>query len=61
MDSLDVLEFVEVLAELSGTELTEDGYPALDTWDGCAARLVGEARTSAQGRRGRCGTAGSTG
>ncbi|MEU4268958.1 phosphopantetheine-binding protein [Streptomyces sp. NPDC026092] len=52
MDSLDFLEFVEALAELSGTELTEDDYPALDTWDGCAAHLVGEARTSVQGRRG---------
>ncbi|MGW5781660.1 phosphopantetheine-binding protein [Streptomyces sp. NPDC003863] len=52
MDSLDFLEFVEALAELSGTELTEDDYPALDTWDGCAARLVGEAHGSTQGRRG---------
>lgn len=52
MDSLDFLEFVEALAELSGTELTEDDYPALDTWDGCAARLMGEAHASAQGRRG---------
>ncbi|MEU6977885.1 MULTISPECIES: phosphopantetheine-binding protein [unclassified Streptomyces] len=52
MDSLDFLEFVEALAELSGAELSEDDYPALDTWDGCAARLVGEASASAQGRRG---------
>ncbi|MCX2180105.1 phosphopantetheine-binding protein [Streptomyces sp. SKN60] len=52
MDSLDFLEFVEALAELSGTELTEDDYPALDTWDGCAARLLGEERTPAQERRG---------
>ncbi|MBX9421620.1 phosphopantetheine-binding protein [Streptomyces lateritius] len=52
LDSLDFLEFVEALAELSGTELTEDDYPALDTWDGCAARLVAEASTSAQGRSG---------
>ena len=52
LDSLDFLEFVEALAELSGTELTEDDYPALDTWDGCAARLVAEARASAQERSG---------
>ncbi|WP_406090531.1 phosphopantetheine-binding protein [Streptomyces sp. NBC_01013] len=52
MDSLDFLEFVEALAELSGTELSEDDYPALDTWDGCAARLVPDARASAQGRDG---------
>lgn len=39
MDSLDFLEFVEALAELSGTELSEDDYPALVTWNGCAARL----------------------
>ncbi|MDX2296451.1 phosphopantetheine-binding protein [Streptomyces roseofulvus] len=52
MDSLDFLEFVEALAELSGRELTEDDYPTLVTWDGCAARLVGEAHTSAQGRSG---------
>ncbi|MER5207988.1 phosphopantetheine-binding protein [Streptomyces sp. NPDC002825] len=52
MDSLDFLEFVEALAELSGTELTEDDYPALDTWDGCAARLVGGGRATARGRRG---------
>ncbi|MFC8275288.1 phosphopantetheine-binding protein [Streptomyces sp. NPDC057271] len=51
MDSLDFLEFVEALAELSGTELTEDDYPALDTWDSCAARLAGVAGASAQGRR----------
>ncbi|MFF5933690.1 phosphopantetheine-binding protein [Streptomyces sp. NPDC012508] len=50
MDSLDFLEFVEALAELSGTELTEDDYPALDSWDGCAARLMGGASASAQGR-----------
>ncbi|MFJ5075019.1 phosphopantetheine-binding protein [Streptomyces sp. NPDC088553] len=52
MDSLDFLEFVEALAELSGAELGEDDYAALDTWDGCAARLVGEASASAQGRSG---------
>ncbi|MFE3389929.1 phosphopantetheine-binding protein [Streptomyces anulatus] len=50
MDSLDFLEFVEALAALSGTELTEVDYPALDTWDGCAARLAAEA--DAQGRSG---------
>lgn len=37
---------------VSGTELTEDVHPALDTWGGYAARPVDEARTSAQGRRG---------
>lgn len=52
LDSLDFLEFVEALAELSGTELTEDDYPALDTWDDCAARLMGEERAPAQERRG---------
>ncbi|MET9725969.1 phosphopantetheine-binding protein [Streptomyces zaomyceticus] len=52
LDSLDFLEFVEALAELSGTELTEDDYPVLDTWDGCAARLVAEVTTSTQGRSG---------
>ncbi|MFH9728485.1 phosphopantetheine-binding protein [Streptomyces sp. NPDC017254] len=52
MDSLDFLEFVEALAEQSGTELTEDDYPVLDTWDGCAARLAVGASASAQGRRG---------
>ncbi|MGW6394967.1 phosphopantetheine-binding protein [Streptomyces sp. NPDC055103] len=52
LDSLDFLEFVEALAELGGTELTEDDYPALDTWDGCAARLAAEARASAQERSG---------
>ncbi|MFI8320309.1 phosphopantetheine-binding protein [Streptomyces sp. NPDC085529] len=52
MDSLAFLEFVEVLAELSGRELTEDDYPALVTWDGCAARLVARAGASAQGRSG---------
>ncbi|MFE5709256.1 CBS domain-containing protein [Streptomyces sp. NPDC056501] len=31
---------------------TEDDCPALDTWDGCAARLVSETRASTQGRRG---------
>ncbi|MEV6327823.1 phosphopantetheine-binding protein [Streptomyces sp. NPDC051909] len=40
LDSLDFLEFVEALAELSGVELTEDDYPALVTWDGCADRLM---------------------
>ncbi|MFG2867424.1 AMP-binding protein [Streptomyces sp. NPDC048338] len=40
MDSVDFLEFVEALAELSGRELSEDDYPALDTWNGCAARLT---------------------
>ncbi|CAM5262400.1 acyl carrier protein [Streptomyces narbonensis] len=52
MDSLDFLEFVEALSELSGTELTEDDYPALDTWGGCADRLVAEADASARGRSG---------
>ncbi|MFE0653494.1 phosphopantetheine-binding protein [Streptomyces sp. NPDC059534] len=52
LDPLDFLEFVEALAELSATELTEDDYPALDTWDGCAARLVAGASAPAQGRRG---------
>ncbi|MFF6772944.1 phosphopantetheine-binding protein [Streptomyces sp. NPDC012637] len=52
MDSLDFLEFVEALAELSGRELTEDDYPVLVTWDGCAARLVAGAGASAQGRSG---------
>ncbi|MFB7589092.1 hypothetical protein [Streptomyces sp. NPDC056169] len=32
--------------------VTEDDYPALDTWDGCAARLVAEASASAQERSG---------
>ncbi|MFE7754078.1 phosphopantetheine-binding protein [Streptomyces sp. NPDC057418] len=40
MDSLDFLEFVETLGELSGRDLTEDDYPALVTWDGCAGLLV---------------------
>ncbi|WP_370415905.1 phosphopantetheine-binding protein [Streptomyces fradiae] len=52
MDSLDFLEFVEALAELSGRELTEDDYPALVTWDGCAARLVAGAGESEQERSG---------
>ncbi|MFD9290117.1 phosphopantetheine-binding protein [Streptomyces sp. NPDC060030] len=39
MDSLDFLEFVEALAEISGRELTENDYPSLDTWDGCARLL----------------------
>ncbi|MFM9373186.1 phosphopantetheine-binding protein [Streptomyces sp. Da 82-17] len=46
MDSLNFLEFVEALAELSGTDLTEDDYPALDTWDGCAALLLARAGAS---------------
>ncbi|MEU2509001.1 phosphopantetheine-binding protein [Streptomyces sp. NPDC007863] len=46
MDSLDFLEFVEALAELSGRELSEDDYPVLVTWDGCADRLVAGARTA---------------
>lgn len=50
MDSLDFLEFVEALAELSGRELSEDDYPALGTWNGCAARLVAEADAPAHGR-----------
>ncbi|GHJ96859.1 phosphopantetheine-binding protein [Streptomyces sp. NE5-10] len=52
MDSLDFLEFVEVLAELSGRELSEEDYPVLVTWDGCADRLVTGARTTAHGRSG---------
>ncbi|MFF5787479.1 acyl carrier protein [Streptomyces sp. NPDC012693] len=52
MDSLDFLEFVEALAELSGRELTEDDYPALDTWNGCAARLASKADAPAHGRSG---------
>ncbi|WP_306324715.1 acyl carrier protein [Streptomyces venezuelae] len=52
MDSLDFLEFVEALAELGGIELTEDDYPVLVTWDGCADRLVAGAGVSAYGRSG---------
>ncbi|MFF7443018.1 phosphopantetheine-binding protein [Streptomyces sp. NPDC008122] len=52
MDSLDFLEFVEALAELSGTELTEDDYPVLVTWDGCADRLAADAGASTHGRSG---------
>lgn len=40
MDSLDFLEFVEALSERSGQELTEDDYPALVTWGGCADLLT---------------------
>ncbi|MEV7372545.1 hypothetical protein AB0O51_16885 [Streptomyces sp. NPDC090301] len=42
----------DALAERSGTEPTEDDHPALDTWGGCAARLVAEAGESAEGRSG---------
>ncbi|MGW4161032.1 acyl carrier protein [Streptomyces sp. NPDC004788] len=52
MDSLDFLEFVEALAELSGRELTEDDYQVLVTWNGCADRLVDGAGVSAHGRSG---------
>ncbi|WP_030748846.1 acyl carrier protein [Streptomyces griseus] len=52
MDSLDFLEFVEALAELSGRELSEDDYPVLVTWNGCADRLVAGVRTTAHGRSG---------
>ncbi|WMX48429.1 phosphopantetheine-binding protein [Streptomyces roseicoloratus] len=52
MDSLDFLEFVEALAELSGRELTEDDYPVLVTWDGCADRLVSATGASASERSG---------
>ncbi|MFD7973717.1 phosphopantetheine-binding protein [Streptomyces clavifer] len=40
MDSIDFLEFVEALSELSGRELTEHDYPALVTWDNCAELLM---------------------
>ncbi|MEU7386681.1 phosphopantetheine-binding protein [Streptomyces tanashiensis] len=50
--SPDVLEFVEALAERSGSERTEDDHPALDPRGGCAARLVAAASASAQGRSG---------
>ncbi|MEV5973145.1 phosphopantetheine-binding protein [Streptomyces sp. NPDC051921] len=52
VDSPDSVEPVEALAELRGRELAEDACPALDTWDGCAARLAGEARAYTNGRRG---------
>ncbi|WP_137991118.1 phosphopantetheine-binding protein [Streptomyces vilmorinianum] len=50
LDSLDFLEFVEALAELSGQELTEDDYPDLVTWDGCADRLVAGEAAVTEGR-----------
>jgi len=52
MDSLDFLEFAEALAGLGGRELTEDDHAALDTWNGCVARLLTAAETPARGRNG---------
>ncbi|MEU5656907.1 phosphopantetheine-binding protein [Streptomyces sp. NPDC047737] len=52
MDSLDFLEFVEALARLSGRELTENDYPSLVTWSGCA-RLLESREYVVHGRRSR--------
>ncbi|MFD9142743.1 phosphopantetheine-binding protein [[Kitasatospora] papulosa] len=49
MDSLDFLGFVEALAHLSGRELTENDYPSLVTWNGCA-RLLESREHVADGR-----------
>ncbi|MFF4084690.1 phosphopantetheine-binding protein [Streptomyces sp. NPDC001777] len=50
MDPLDFLEFVEALAGLGGRELTEDDHTALDTLNGCVARLLTPAETPARER-----------
>jgi acyl carrier protein len=40
LDSLDFLSFVEELAQRTGAQLTEDGYPALDSITGAVSLLT---------------------
>jgi acyl carrier protein len=47
LDSLDFLSFVEVLAERTGAQLTENDYPALDSVTGAVNLLT--TRTHALG------------
>ena len=50
LDSLDFLQFVEILSETSGRRIEEDDYPELTTLDGSirflTARLPGTRRSS---------------
>jgi len=47
LDSLDFLSFVEELAQRTGSQLTEDDYPALDSITGAVNLLT--TRTHAVG------------
>jgi acyl carrier protein len=35
LDSIDFLNFVEILSDRSGLRIDEDDYPGLATFDGC--------------------------
>jgi acyl carrier protein len=39
LDSLDFLNFVEILSERTGRRIDEDDYPDLATFDGCVKFL----------------------